>query len=186
MSDGINRSIAPLLILAVASATSAVLVGQVLNELRPLNPAASVKRLTRAEFDDLLAQPAEMLVLDVRRPEEIGSIGGFPVYLSVQVADLETRLDWIPRDRRIVTVSNRATSAARAAHLLTNRGFAVAGAIGAQDYERDGGTLLKTAAHAPREPRARAGREPSTAMLAAPASARLDRLPVVRLSPTGS
>ena len=49
-----NRSIFPLVILAVGSATSAVLVGEVLNHVRPLNPPAHVKQLTRAELDTLL------------------------------------------------------------------------------------------------------------------------------------
>jgi len=36
------------------------------------------------------------------------TIGGFPVYLSIQVADIENSLEWIPKDRTIVTVSNHA------------------------------------------------------------------------------
>ena len=47
-------------------------------------PASNAKVLKRAEIDALLAQPSNVLVIDVRRPDEIGSIGGFPVYLNVQ------------------------------------------------------------------------------------------------------
>lgn len=43
-----------------------------------------------------------------RRPDELASIGGFPVYLSVQAAELEKSLAWIPKDRTLVTVSNPA------------------------------------------------------------------------------
>ena len=42
-------------------------------------PASNAKVLKRAEIDALLAQPATVLVIDVRRPDEITSIGGFPV-----------------------------------------------------------------------------------------------------------
>ena len=87
-----------------------------------------------------------MLVIDVRRPDEIGSIGGFPVYLNVQVADLEKRLPSIPKDRVIITVSNHAARAGRAADLLQKNGFNVAGAAGAQDYEAEGGALVKIVA----------------------------------------
>ena len=45
----------------------------------------------------------------------------------------------------IITVSNHASRAARAADLLQKNGFNVAGAAGAQDYEAEGGTLVKIA-----------------------------------------
>src|SRR4029079_5708873 len=112
-------------------------------------PAFKAKKLTRAEFDALLANPATLLGLDVRRPDELQSIGGFDAYLSIQANQLEKSLTWIPKDRTIVTVSNHAARAGRAADLLTKNGFTVAGAIGAQDYEGEGGTLVKIAAPAP-------------------------------------
>jgi len=108
-------------------------------------PAFKTKKLTRAEFDALAAQPDRLLVLDVRRPDELTSIGGFPVYLSIQVADIEKSLAWIPKDRLIVTVSNHANRSGRVGDLLASRGFKVAGTIGVQDYEAEGGTLTKIA-----------------------------------------
>ena len=93
---------------------------------------AETKKLTRAEFDALRADPSKLLVLDVRRPDELTSIGGFGIYLSIQNSELEKSLAWIPKDRTIVTVSNHASRAGRAADLLTKDGFTVAGAIGAQ------------------------------------------------------
>jgi len=113
-------------------------------------PAFKARKLTRAEFDALRANPATLLVLDVRRPDELISIGGFGAFLSVQAAELEKNLAWIPKDRAIVTVSNHAARAGRAADLLTKNGFTVAGAIGAQDYEAEGGTLVKFTPPAPR------------------------------------
>ena len=107
--------------------------------------SSNAKVLKRAEIDALLAQPANVLIVDVRRPDEIGTIGGFPVYLNVQPGDLEKRLPLIPKDRVIVTVSNRASRAKRAADLLQKNGFNVAGAAGAQDYEAEGGVLVKIA-----------------------------------------
>ena len=69
----------------------------------------------------------------------------------MQAAELEQRLALIPKDRKIVTVSNHAARAGRAADLLASRGFTVAGAIGAQDYEAEGGTLVKIAPPQPRQ-----------------------------------
>ncbi len=45
--------------------------------------APKAKTLTRAEFDALLANPSSVLVIDVRRPDELTAKGGFPVYLSI-------------------------------------------------------------------------------------------------------
>ena len=106
-------------------------------------PPSKAKVLTRAEFDNLLATPGRVLLLDVRRPTEIAQNGGFSVYLNIQAADLEKHLAEIPKDRPIVTVSNHANRAGVAADLLTSKGFNVLGAIGAQVYESDGGKLVK-------------------------------------------
>lgn len=113
--------------------------------------APAYKTLTREEFDALVKQPDKLLVIDVRRPDEISTNGGFPVYLSIQLADLEKYLDYIPKDRTLVTVSNHAARGVRAAALLASKGFTVAGGYGAQDYEAAGGTFhLKVPVPAPR------------------------------------
>ena len=104
---------------------------------------AKAKTLTRAELDQLLATPDKVLLIDVRRPDEVSTNGGFPVYLSIQIGDLEKHLDAIPKDRIIVTVSNHAARGGKAADLLASHGFNVAGAVGAETYEKEGGTLTK-------------------------------------------
>jgi rhodanese-related sulfurtransferase len=101
-----------------------------------------VKKLTRAELDQLLANQ-NTLLLDVRRPDEVSTIGGFPVYLSIQVTELEKHLNEIPKDRLIVTVSNHASRAGKAADLLDSKGFKVAGAVGVEDYEAEGGKITR-------------------------------------------
>lgn len=111
-------------------------------------------KLNRAQLDELLAKPEQLQIIDVRRPDELTSIGGFPVYLSIQSKDLEKNLEkslaFIAKDRQIVTVSNHAGRALAAADLLSARGFKVAGAVGAQDYEAEGGSLSKIAAPPPK------------------------------------
>ena len=104
---------------------------------------AKAKTLTRGELDQLLATPDKVLLIDVRRPDEVSTNGGFPVYLSIQIGDLEKHLDAIPKDRIIVTVSNHAARGGKAADLLASHGFNVAGAVGAETYEKEGGTLTR-------------------------------------------
>lgn len=111
------------------------------------------KIFTRAEFDALLATPGRVLLIDVRRPTEIAQNGGFPVYLNIQAADLEKHLAEIPKDKPLVMVSNHAHRAGIAADLLESKGFKIAGAIGAQVYESEGGKLVK---YAPEKPAANA------------------------------
>jgi rhodanese-related sulfurtransferase len=112
---------------------------------------SQAKVLTRAEIDDLLSKPDQVLILDVRRPDEVKDIGGFPVYLSIQISDLEKSLAFIPKDRTIIALSNHAARGGRAADILTKAGFKVAGAAGAEDYEAQGGTLTKIAPPPPRQ-----------------------------------
>jgi rhodanese-related sulfurtransferase len=103
---------------------------------------SSAHVLNNAELDQLLAHPESLVLIDVRRPDEVSSIGGFPVYLSIQLKDLEKSVAWIPKDRTVVLVSNHAGRAGKAAQILADKGFKVAGAVGAQTYEKAGGSIL--------------------------------------------
>ena len=107
-------------------------------------------KLNRQQIDALLAKPGQLVVIDVRRPDELTKIGGLPVYLSIQNTELEKSVDYIPKDRSIVTVSNHAGRAGAAGDLLASKGFKVVGAIGVQNYEEQGGTLTKIAPPAPK------------------------------------
>ena len=66
------------------------------------------KQLDKAQIDKLLAKPNKVVVLDVRRPDELISKGSFPAFLNIQFKELENNLGYIPKDRLIITVSNRA------------------------------------------------------------------------------
>ncbi|HWV15529.1 MAG TPA: hypothetical protein VN030_08850 [Cellvibrio sp.] len=108
--------------------------------------AAEVKyntpELKRAQVDEWLAKPDKVLFLDIRRPDELITYGSFPAYLNIQLADLEKNLAYIPKDRTIITVSNHAKRAFRAGDLLTSKGFKVAGAVGSESYEQEGGKAV--------------------------------------------
>jgi rhodanese-related sulfurtransferase len=119
-------------------------------------PAAPVykgraPKLSREALDKYLATPDKVVLIDLRRPDELIAIGGFPVYLSIQSKELEKSLSFIPRDRDIITISNHAGRAGAGANVLLDKGFKVVGAVGAQDYEAEGGKLVKITAPAPRQ-----------------------------------
>ena len=134
---------------ALAQQAPAATTDHDVNHTQTTQPSFKAKKLTRAEFDALIAHPDQVLLIDVRRPDEIASVGGFPVYLSIQIKDLKTHLNEIPKDKLIITVSNHAARAGIAADLLSDNGFKVAGAVGAQTYEADGGKLTKIIPPAP-------------------------------------
>jgi rhodanese-related sulfurtransferase len=106
--------------------------------------------LTNAELDELLKHPESLVLVDVRRPDEVTAIGGFPVYLSIQLKDLANSVAWIPKERTVVLVSNHAGRASKAVDILAGKGFKVAGAVGAQTYEKAGGTILHIPVPPPR------------------------------------
>jgi rhodanese-related sulfurtransferase len=134
-----------LLIATALLAAPAVFAQQPASASAEKAPAFKAHVLSRTEVDALLKQPKQLLFIDVRRPDEVTSKGGFPVYLSVQIDALESNLAWIPRDRQIVTVSNHAARAGKAADILAAKGYQVAGAVGVELYEKDGGTLTRIA-----------------------------------------
>jgi rhodanese-related sulfurtransferase len=100
------------------------------------------KRLVAKEVDALLAQPEKLLVLDLRRPDELIKYGSFPVFLNVQNRDLEKQLAYLPKDRVILTVSNHAQRAGAAGDILAAKGYTIAGATGSEDYEQEGGKAV--------------------------------------------
>ena len=107
-------------------------------------------QINRVELDALLTKPDQLLIIDLRRPDEISSIGGFPVYLNIQADQLEKSLAFIPKDRAIITVSNHGGRSGKSADLLADKGFKVVGYVGAQYYEQEGGKLTKIVAPAPK------------------------------------
>ena len=87
----------------------------------PKAPAFKAHVLNRTEIDALLATPEKVLLIDVRRPDEVTTIGGFPVYLSIQIKDLEKSLAYIPKDRTLVLVSNHAGRAGKKFNRVIHR-----------------------------------------------------------------
>ena len=141
------------------------------NEPRPQRAPSKAKVLTNAEFDAYLAHPEQVLVVDVRRPDEVSTIGGFPVYFSVQIKDLKAHLAEIPRDRPIITVSNHAARAGSAADTLADAGFKVLGAVGADTYQKDGGKLAVKIPVPPARPEGAQGATAGAEAHAAPGGA---------------
>lgn len=111
--------------------------------------AYKTKQLNRHQVDALLGNPKKLLIIDLRRPDELVKYGSFPAYLNLQLKDLPELLEFIPKDRTILTVSNRAHRAGAAGDILTAAGYKVAGATGSEDYREAGDTVTKVSPPAP-------------------------------------
>lgn len=152
----IRKVVALLLVSSASLAFAADEVAVGADAKAAANPAAAAKKviiskkLNRAEIDAYLAKPQDVVFIDLRRPDELTKIGSFPVYLNIQAKELEKYLEFIPKDKAIITVSNHAGRAHAAADLLINKGYKVAGAAGVQDYEAEGGVLTKIASPTPK------------------------------------
>jgi rhodanese-related sulfurtransferase len=110
-------------------------------------PAPAGKEIRRAELDALLAQPERIFVLDLRGPDEIVKIGSLPGYVNIPIAELESRLSEVPKDKIILPVSNHSVRAWKAQAILEQHGYKVPGGIGVQDYEKEGGKLIFPVQH---------------------------------------
>lgn len=144
------KKIAQILALSFAFATPFAMAAD-----EPAKPVAheykaKSPKLSRAQLDQLLAHPEQIVIIDLRRPDELTAIGGLGVYLSIQSKELEKNLAYIPKDRTVITVSNHAGRAGAGADLLASKGFKVAGAVGVEDYEAEGGSLVKITPPAPK------------------------------------
>jgi gluconolactonase len=111
------------------------------NNIATAESASAIVALDRSQIDSLLASPDTVIFIDLRRAEEIAANGGLPVYLNIQLSELDRFLPYIPRNRSVVTISNRGHRAQAGAALLALSGFTVLGAVGALDYQDQGGTL---------------------------------------------
>ncbi len=72
---------------------------------RPANmpePVGEEQRVQASEVDGVLAD-SNVLLLDVREPWELEKFGTREGYVNIPIAELEDRLDELPKDKMILT-----------------------------------------------------------------------------------
>jgi glyoxylase-like metal-dependent hydrolase (beta-lactamase superfamily II)/rhodanese-related sulfurtransferase len=74
------------------------------------------------DIDGLASAPPNAMLLDVREPEEFAS-GHVHGAVNIPQSDLATRLDEIPRDRRILTICQSGMRSLRSAQFLAQQGI---------------------------------------------------------------
>lgn len=64
--------------------------------------APEAMRVAAADIDKLL-KDGDVVLLDVREPEELEAFGTRPGYINIPVGQLEQRLSELPKDKTILT-----------------------------------------------------------------------------------
>jgi rhodanese-related sulfurtransferase len=88
----------------------------------------------KADAIDAVMSNADTILLDVREPAEIDETGGYEGAINIPITQLARRLGAVPNDKTILTACNGGGRAARAAAMLAQNGFKVAGYCGLKGY----------------------------------------------------
>ena len=91
--------------LGVLLVTMATLAAQDQTIRRPENlpePVGEDRRVAATDIDATLAD-SNVILLDVREPWELEKLGTREGYINIPLAELEERLDELPKDKTILT-----------------------------------------------------------------------------------
>jgi rhodanese-related sulfurtransferase len=124
-----RRAVAPLLALAFAFTAALVVAAP----LRAQTPDES-KRVQPDAIDAMIAK-GDVVVLDVREPNELEETGTVKGAIHIPLGQLESRLGELPKDKVILTACRRGGRASRALEILEAKGFKTAGFCGLENYK---------------------------------------------------
>ena len=92
------------------------------------------KKITYEELVKLLEKPQDVLLIDVREPNEIEVTGTLKGALTIPVGQLADRLKEVPKDKPVVAFCRRGGRATRASNLLDEKGYKTLGVFGLEEY----------------------------------------------------
>ncbi len=75
--------------------------------------------------DELLALRPDQLLLDVRNPNELQTVGAFPGAINIPVDELRTRMNELPKDKEILVACQVGLRGHVACRMLSQSGFRV-------------------------------------------------------------
>ena len=75
--------------------------------------------------EDLLALQPDQLLLDVRNPNELQTVGAFPNAINIPVDELRARMAELPKDKEILVACQVGLRGHVAYRMLSNCGFRV-------------------------------------------------------------
>jgi predicted sulfurtransferase len=66
-------------------------------------PAMAEERRVKTENIDSVMSKGDVIILDVREPNEIEELGGYEGAINIPITELEKRLGELPKDKTILT-----------------------------------------------------------------------------------
>jgi sulfur-carrier protein adenylyltransferase/sulfurtransferase len=99
-------------------------------------------KLSADELKDALAKTKNVLLLDVREPNELAELGTVKGSQNIPLAQVSERLAEVPKDRKIIVACNRGGRAAKAAAILQKNGYTVVGVTGLLDWKEKNYALV--------------------------------------------
>jgi rhodanese-related sulfurtransferase len=103
--------------------------------LRAQAPAPDEAKRVQADAIDALIAKGDVVVLDVREPNELDETGTVKGAIHIPLGQLESRLGELPKDKVILTACRRGGRASKALALLETKGFKTAGFCGLENYK---------------------------------------------------
>jgi rhodanese-related sulfurtransferase len=100
----------------------------------PQAPAIDESRRVQPTDIDAMIAKGDVVVLDVREPNELTETGTVKGAIHIPLGQLESRLGELPKDKVILTACRSGGRASRALTLLESKGFKTAGFCGLKDY----------------------------------------------------
>jgi rhodanese-related sulfurtransferase len=135
-----RRNMTPALLLAAAALAAPASLGAQPSptpQAAPATPPAPFvdesRRVQPADIDAMIAK-GDVVVLDVREPNELAETGTVKGAIHIPLGQLESRLGELPKDKVILTACRSGGRASRALTLLESKGFKTAGFCGLKDY----------------------------------------------------
>ena len=86
----------------VAAALQAAVQGEIRRPDNLPEPVGEERRVDPVDIDSVLAD-ANVVLLDVREPWELERLGTRKGYINIPLAELESRLEELPKDKTILT-----------------------------------------------------------------------------------
>ena len=121
---------------------AALILGLPLVAGAALEQAKQVRRITVPELKEKLDSEEKFLLIDVREDREIKENGAIPGAIQITIAELEGRMEDIPRDIEVVFYCQGGGRASRAAEKFLKAGYKSGQFCGIRDWKKEGQKVI--------------------------------------------
>lgn len=107
-----------------------------------LEQAKQTRRITVPELKEKLDSGEKFLLIDVRENKEIKENGAIPGAIQIPIAELERRMEDIPRDIEVIFYCQGGGRASRVAEKFLKSGYKSSQFCGIRDWKKEGQKVI--------------------------------------------